>query len=444
MAGEINVDIKVEEINSVKKKLLFDIPWSDVKKELDSQYRDVGKTARIKGFRQGKTPRNVLEMHYKGHVEEQAVSNLMGASYEKVLKENNILPVAEPVVDQGKIGKNKNFTFSATVEVKPVIEPKDYLGLELERDEVAVTDENVQARLEDLRNVHSTLENLDCDRGVIEGDFVHVDFAGKHEDKPVKELTQENYLIEIGSGRFLPGFEEQLTGMKTGGSKEIAVRIPDKYYLKEIEGKEISFSVTVKDIKKKVLPELNEDFIKNFEKYESLNDLKQDIRRSLEEEKGIDVNTDLNKRIVDVLLEKNEFDIPSAFVERQIFSMMMDTQRRMVMGGADPESAAEASLNLRDRFKEEAEKIVKFSLLFDSIAGKESIIVSEEEIEEKIREIAVRQGQDYESFRKSCEDNNIMEEMKTEMLREKTLDFIKEKAKITLTKKAVDENSEEK
>jgi len=444
MAGEINVDIKVEEINSVKKKLLFDIPWSDVKKELDSQYRDVGKTARIKGFRQGKTPRNVLEMHYKGHVEEQAVSNLMGASYEKVLKENNILPVAEPVVDQGKIGKNKNFTFSATVEVKPVIEPKDYLGLELERDEVAVTDENVQARLEDLRNVHSTLENLDSDRGVIEGDFVHVDFAGKHEDKPVKELTQENYLIEIGSGRFLPGFEEQLTGMKTGGSKEIAVRIPDKYYLKEIEGKEISFSVTVKDIKKKVLPELNEDFIKNFEKYESLNDLKQDIRRSLEEEKGIDVNTDLNKRIVDVLLEKNEFDIPSAFVERQIFSMMMDTQRRMVMGGADPESAAEASLNLRDRFKEEAEKIVKFSLLFDSIAGKESIIVSEEEIEEKIREIAVRQGQDYESFRKSCEDNNIMEEMKTEMLREKTLDFIKEKAKITLTKKAVDENSEEK
>ena len=444
MAGEINVDIKVEEINSVKKKLLFDIPWSDVKKELDSQYRDVGKTARIKGFRQGKTPRNVLEMHYKGHVEEQAVSNLMGASYEKVLKENNILPVAEPVVDQGKIGKNKNFTFSATVEVKPVIEPKDYLGLELERDEVAVTDENVQARLEDLRNVHSTLENIDSDRGVTEGDFVHVDFAGKHEDKPVKELTQENYLIEIGSGRFLPGFEEQLTGMKTGGSKEIAVRIPDKYYLKEIEGKEISFSVTVKDIKKKVLPELNEDFIKNFEKYESLNDLKQDIRRSLEEEKGIDVNTDLNKRIVDVLLEKNEFDIPSAFVERQIFSMMMDTQRRMVMGGADPESAAEASLNLRDRFKEEAEKIVKFSLLFDSIAGKESIIVSEEEIEEKIREIAVRQGQDYESFRKSCEDNNIMEEMKTEMLREKTLDFIKEKAKITLTKKAVDENSEEK
>ena len=444
MVGEINVDIKVEEINPVKKKLSFDIPWGDVKKELDSQYRDVGKTARIKGFRQGKTPRNVLEMHYKGHVEEQTVSNLMGTSYEKGLKENDILPVAEPVVDQGKIEKDKSFTFSATVEIKPVIEPKDYLDLELEKDEVTVTDADVQARLEELRNVHSTLENLESDRGVIEGDFVYVDFEGKHEDKPVKELTQENYLLEIGSRRFLPGFEEQLTGMKTGESKEIDVKIPDKYYLKEIEGKEISFSVTVKDIKKKVLPELNDDFIKNFEKYESLNDLKQDIRKSLEEERGIDVNTDLNKRIVDVLLEKNEFDIPSAFIERQIFSMMLDTQRRMVMGGADPNSAAEASLNLRDRFKEEAEKIVKFSLLFDSIAGKESITVSEEEIEEKIRELAVRQGQDYEALRKSCEDGNMIEQMKAEMLKEKTLDFIKEKAKITIVRKAIDEKSEEK
>ena len=444
MAGEINVDIKIEEINPVKKKLLFDIPWSDVKKELDSQYRDVGKSARIKGFRQGKTPRNVLEMHYKGHVEEQTVSNLMGASYEKVLKENNILPVAEPVIDQGKIEKNKNFTFSTTVEIKPVIEPKDYLGLELEKDEVTVTDEDVQARLEGLRNVYSTLENLESDRGVIEGDFVYVDFEGKHEDKPIKELTQENYLLEIGSRRFLPGFEEQLTGMKTGESKEIAIKIPDKYYLKEIEGKEISFSVTVKDIKKKVLPELDDDFIKNFEKYESLNDLKQDIRRSLEKEKGIDVDTNLNKRIVDILLEKNEFDIPSAFIERQIFSMMLDAQRRMVTGGTDPESAAEASLNLRDRFKEEAEKIVKFSLLFDSIAGKESITVGEEEIEEKVRELAVRQGRDYESFRRSCEDGNMIEQIKAEMLKEKTLDFIKEKAKITLVKKAIDENPEEK
>lgn len=444
MAGEINVDIKIEEINPVKKKLLFDIPWSDVKKELDSQYRDVGKSARIKGFRQGKTPRNVLEMHYKGHVEEQTVSNLMGASYEKVLKENNILPVAEPVIDQGKIEKNKNFTFSTTVEIKPVIEPKDYLGLELEKDEVTVTDEDVRARLEGLRNVHSTLENLESDRGVIEGDFVYVDFEGKHEDKPIKELTQENYLLEIGSRRFLPGFEEQLTGMKTGESKEIAIKIPDKYYLKEIEGKEISFSVTVKDIKKKVLPELDDDFIKNFEKYESLNDLKQDIRRSLEKEKGIDVDTNLNKRIVDILLEKNEFDIPSAFIERQIFSMMLDAQRRMVTGGTDPESAAEASLNLRDRFKEEAEKIVKFSLLFDSIAGKESITVGEEEIEEKVRELAVRQGRDYESFRRSCEDGNMIEQIKAEMLKEKTLDFIKEKAKITLVKKAIDENPEEK
>lgn len=436
MVGEVNTDVKVEEISSVKKKLLFDVPWNYVKKELDSAYREVGKTSRIKGFRQGKAPRKILELHYKDYVENRTVSNLVRVSYEKVLKENNIMPVADPVIDQGGIEENKNFTFSATVEVEPVIEPRDYIGLELEKDEITVTDEDVQKRLDELRDIHSTLENIENGRGIIEGDFAYIDFEGRHEGKPVKELTQESFLLEIGSGRVLPGFEEQLVGMKVGESKGITAKIPDNYYLNDIAGKELSFAVTVKDIKKKVLPELNDDFIKNFEKYESLDALKEDIKKSLEEEKGRDVDLDLNKRIIEELLKKNEFDVPASFVESQIFSMMMDAQRRMVLGGVDSKSAAETVVKLHDKFKDEAEKIVKFTLLFSSIAKKESITVDEEEIEERLRYIADRQGRDYESLRKSWENSNMREQLKGEILREKTLDFIKEKAKIISAKRS--------
>ncbi len=430
------MNVKVEEVSSVEKKLSFDIPWNDVKKELDLVYRDVGKTAKIKGFRPGKTPRKMLETYYGDQAEDRAISNLVNKFYWEVLKKNNIVPVSEPVVDQSGIEKDKNFTFSATVEVEPVIEPKDYVDLELEKEEKEVTDEDVQAKLEELRNMHATLDDIDSDRGIIEGDFTYIDFEGKLDDKSIKELTQEDYMLEIGSKRFLPGFEEQLIGLKKGETKEFIVKIPDDYFSEKIAGKDTSFSVTVRNIKEKILPELDEDFVKNFEKYESLDELKQDIKKSLEEENKVRADMELSTHVIEKLLEKNEFQVPPSFVEKQVFSMMIDTQRRMILGGMDPEKAAENSSNLHDKLKGDAEKMVKTSFLIGSIAKKESITVDEKDVEEKLRDFAGKYAQDYESLKKSYEEDNRMESFKMKIFEEKTLDFIKEKAKIKLVKKA--------
>ena len=174
----------------------------------------MAKKAKIKGFRQGKVPRNILESLYKEHAEDEAISNLVNRYYWEALKENKINAIAQPDIDQKGIEAEKNFTFTAIVEVEPIIEPTGYVGLELEKEKHEVKDSDVEARLEEVRDMFSTMEEVEVDRGVSEGDFVVIDFEGFVQGKPVKEMKAENYLLEVGSKRFVPGFEEQLIGMK--------------------------------------------------------------------------------------------------------------------------------------------------------------------------------------------------------------------------------------
>lgn len=434
--GQIEAEVSIEDISSVKRKMLFEIPWADVKKELDKAYHVIGKKAKVKGFRPGKTPRKVLEMYYKNQAEEEAVSILVGESYADAVKENRISVVDNPVIDQKGIELNKNFKYTATVEIEPVFEPKDYIGLEVEKEEYEVKDEDVEARLEQLRQMYSTLESIEDNRGIIEGDFVNIDFEGKVDGKTSKKLTSKNYMLEIGSKIFVPGFEDQLIGVSKGESKEIKVRFPDDYPSKNVAGKDGIFSVSVNDIKEKRLPDLDENFIKNFDAYDKLEDLKKDIRESLVKENETRINTDLKNMIIDRLLENNEFEIPSVFVNRQIDYMALGARQRMINDGMNPEKAAEISSNLHDRFKSEAEKIVKTSLLIHKIAEKESITVDEKDIEVKLRELARKLAQDYESLKASYETNNLKEHLKNEILEQKTLDFLEEKSDIRNVKKS--------
>ncbi len=441
--GEVAAEVKIEEINSVKKKLSLEIPWSEVKRELDDAYGVIGKKAKVKGFRPGKTPRKILEMHYKSQAEEEAISNLVSKSYSKALETNEIMAVSQPVIDQKGIETDKDFIYSATVEIQPVFEPEDYTGIEVEKEELEITDSDVEARLEQLRQMYSTIESIEEDRKVIEGDFVSIDFEGKVEDEVRKELSSENYLLEIGSRKFVPGFEEQLIGAQKGELREVQVTFPDEYQNKNFAGKESLFSVTVKDIREKKIPDLDENFIKNFETYETLEDLKKDIRKSLIEENESRIKSDLRNNIIIKLLDNNEFEVPSTFVNRQIYYMIMDAQQRMIRNGMPPEKATEISVNLHDRFEGDATRMVKTSLLLDKISEKESITVDEKEVEERLKELAHNYAQDYESLRTNYEKNNLIDRLKDEILEQKTLNFLEEKADIKVMKKKSEEEKGE-
>jgi len=422
--------IKIEEISPVKKKISFEIPWEEVKKELDAAYRTVGKKARVKGFRPGKTPRHILETYYRQDAEGEAVSNLVQRSFEEAIEANSFQPVARPQIEQNGIEAEKSFTYSATVELEPVIDPQGYTGLELQKEEASVTDKDVEARLEELRNMYSSLKDVEGDRPVQIGDFLLIDFEGKLGGETRKELTETGFRIEVGSKRLVPGFEEALIGLRKGESKEFTVRFPDDYHVKEFAGKDITFNVTVQDAKIKVLPELDEHFVKNFNKYDNLEALKTDLRKSLEEEKGASVKAKMQKAIHDKLLENNPFEVPEAYVERQIFNMMIEYQRRMVMNGMDPDSAANVAANLHDQFRDEATRMVRTGILLQRIAEKESLTVDAKQIDDRIRETALRYGRDFESMKASYEKDNLIDRLRDQLLEEITLAFIESRANI--------------
>jgi len=429
--SDISAAVKIEDISTVKKKLSFDVPWADVKNELNSVYRKVGKKAKVRGFRPGRIPRGILEAHYREEAEEETVSNLVNRYYWETLQEKKIPAVMQPEIEQKGIEAEKNFTFSATVEVAPAVEPRDYVGLELEKEEPVVTGEDLEARMREIRQMFATMEEVSEDRGILGGDFVTLDFAGALAGESLKELKSENYLLEIGSKTFVPGFEEQVIGMKKGDTKSVAVQFPENYHTAHLAGKDVEFAVMIKGIRIKKIPEIDEQFIKNFEKYESLEALRDDVWKNLEEEKKRKIAVAFERQISDRLLEKNAFEVPESFVERQIYYMMSDTQRRMVSGGMDPKKAAEFSFKLHDQFREEAAKIVKTVLLLKGIAGKEGLTAGDDEVENQIREIAAQRAQDYEALKKSLDKDDLIDNIRSEILNRKTYEFLEAKAKVT-------------
>jgi trigger factor len=433
--GEI-VDVKIEEVSAVRKRISFEIPWEDVKKGLDAMYRDVAKKARIRGFRQGKIPRDVLERHYKDHVEEETVTKLINQVYWDAVKEHDIQVVTQPQIDQQGIAPDKNFSFTATVEVEPLLEPKGYLDLELEKEELTVTEQDIEDRFKEIQQMFATMQDIEEDRGLMAGEFATLDFQGTLAEEALKELKAENYFLEVGSGILVPGFEAQLIGMKKGETRQIEVRFPDDYQAAHIAGKDVSFSVVLKGLKEKKLPEINEDFVKNFEKYDSLEGLKADIHKSLEAEHKARIEAGVRKQIVDKLLgnKDNEFDVPPSFVERQIFQMMADTQRRMLSRGMDKKTATEMTVKMHDAFKDEARKIVLTALIIKNVSRLENISAGEGEVDDRIRMMAESRGMTVEALRESLEKDDMLDHIENEVLHQKVFDFIESKAIIRTVK----------
>jgi trigger factor len=425
----------MEELSPVKKKLSMEIPWSDVKNELDAVYHEMGKKAKIKGFRPGKIPRKILETYYKDQAQEETITNIINKYYWQTLEEKGIAAVSRPEITQDGLKENTDFAFTASFETEPEIEPKNYKGIELEKEEIKVTDDDVEKRINEIRQMFATMEEIQDDRAVINGDFVTMDFDGSLDGESYKELNAQDYMLEIGSQRFVPGFEEQLIGVKKGIANEIKVTFPSDYHESKFAGKEVIFNVTVKNIKEKKLPETDENFIKNFEKYNSLTDFKDDVRKSLEEKSQNQAKINLQNKITEILIKNNEFEVPSALLERQIYYMMADMQRRMTSAGMDEKSAMDYSLTMHDKFKDDAAKIVKSFLLLKKIAEKESFVAEESDVDEYIKELSVQTGRDYESLKKIYESEERKDSLQMELIQKKVFDFIEHNANIKTVEK---------
>jgi len=424
------MNVSVEEISSIKKKVSIEIPEDEVTKEVNSFYKDLGKKAKIKGFRPGKVPRNILERYFKDYIKAEVVQKLIGDSYPKALTETNLQPVSAPVIDPGEFSEGKSFQYSAVVEVKPDIKLEGYTGLKIEGKKEEVKDEEVEERLKALQNLHANLKTVSEPRPIQTGDYVIVDYEASVEGKPLDGAKAIDFTVEVGSGQFIPTFEEKLVGLKPEEEKEIEVSFPEDYGYKKWAGKTISFHVKIKEIKEKILPSLDDEFAKDLGDYSSLEEFKAKLRGEIEKEKELALESQLKDRLVDQLLEATPFEVPESLVEEQTKGLVSDTKLRLAAQGVDLKNLGVTEEKLQGDYKAMAQKQVKTFLILEKIASQEGIAATDEEVDERLKEMAERMHQKFDVVKRYYEKNGLLPEVKAGILRDKTLNFLLEKANV--------------
>ena len=424
------MNVNVEEISSIKKKVSIEIPGDEVTKEVDSFYKDLGKKANIKGFRPGKVPRNILERYFKDYVKAEVVQKLIGESYPKALTEANLEPVAPPVIDPGEFNEGKSFQYSAVIDVKPDIKLEGYTGLEIEGKKEELKDEEVEQRLKSLQNLHANLKTVSEGRPIQTGDYVIVDYEASVGGKPLEGAKALDFTVEVGSGQFIPTFEEKLIGLNPGEEKEIEVSFPEDYGYQKWAGKTILFHVKIKEIKEKILPVLDDEFAKDLGDYSSLEELKTKLRGEIEKEKELALERQLKDQVVDQLLEANPFEVPESLVEEQAKALASDMKLRLAAQGMDLKNLGVTEEKLQGDYKAMAQKQVKTFLILEKIASQEGIAATDEEADERLKEMAERMHQKFDVVKRYYEKNGLLPEVKAGILRDKTLHFLLEKANV--------------
>ena len=421
----------VEEISSIKKKVMIEIPEDEVSKEIDSFYEELRKKAKIKGFRPGKVPRSILERQFKEYVKAEVLQKLVQDSYPTALSEKDLHPVSDPVVEPGELQNGKPFQYSATIDVKPEIKLEGYLGLKIDGKKEEVKDEEVGERLKRLQELHANLKTISEARPIQNGDYVIVDYEAKMDGKPLEEGKAVDFTVEVGSGRFIPAFEENLIGLKPEEEKEIAIPFPEDYGYKKWAGKTISFHVKIKEIKEKIFPPLDDEFAKDLGDYASLEELKVKLRGEVEKEKELALERQLKDQVVDQLLQANPFEVPEILVEEQTKAYVSDTKLRLATQGMALKNLGVTEDKLQEDYREMARKQVRTFLILEKIAGQEGITVTDEEAEDRLKEISERTNQKFDMVKRYYEKNGLIPEVKAGIMSNKTLDFLLQKANIS-------------
>ncbi|PIR17705.1 MAG: trigger factor [Deltaproteobacteria bacterium CG11_big_fil_rev_8_21_14_0_20_49_13] len=427
---------KLETVNAIKKKITVDLPAERVVEALEKAYQKVQKKAKMNGFREGKIPRNLLEIHFKRDAENKAVELLIDGSFTDALKKEAAEPVSRPnVVSVGPFQKDAPLTYTLEFEVSPTVELKDYHGLTLEKTEREVKDEYVDKRLESIQRSMTQLEPAKDDAALGDGYVAFVDFKGTADGKEFKGGKADNFLVDVGGGSLLPEFEKEMMGMKKGENKKVEFDYPKDYFNKELAGKHGQFDVTIKELKFKRVPELNDDLAKDMGNYKTLSEVKADIKKRMVEAVEHEEKKELADRAMEELVKKHKFEVPESVAVQELKDMFDGFVRQLQAQGKKFEETGMKVEQFVEQYKPVAEGRVKGYYILDAIAKAEKIEVLESDIEERLKTTATNVNQPLEKVKEYYETNNLLGGLKFQILNDKTLDFVITKAKIE-TKKA--------
>lgn len=437
-----SMDVNVEEINALTRKITVTLPEESVQPKLNDAYDKLKKETKMKGFRRGKVPRSVIIKYYKAQVEAETGEKLVQDNYFTAIEKQGVDPIVHPEIQDVKYNEDGSFTFVAEVDVRPTFELAQYKGLEVEKEEILVTDEEIQLELAEMQKNMAVLRAV-TDRPIQKGDVVIVDFQGYHEDTPMPQVKNENYSVDVGSGNMGAEFEEKLIGMNREEEGIQVVDFPESHPNPIIKGKKVEFRITVKEIKERVLAELNDEFAKDAgEEFKTLDDLKASIKDRITKQREERAEGAITDKIMQKLLDAHDFEVPKRLVAFEIEQMIKQTEQQFEQSGMSLEAAGLSREKLAEQNAGMAEKRVRGDFILKKIAEVEEIKVEEEDMERGLKRIGDMYNMSVAKVKEFFKNRDDLLPLMNELLNEKILAFLREHAVFVDAVKPAEGNEE--
>jgi trigger factor len=420
--------VSAEKIDVHKTVLELEVPQPEVAKAVDKAYHKLAAKVNIPGFRKGKVPRKILEMRLgKAALMDEAFELLATPAYIKALEEQKIEPVTRPEIEVVTFEEDKPLVFKATVIAKPEIELGEYKGLKIAKPEVSIGEEEVNKQLENLRNRHAKMVVVE-DAALAKGDFAIIDFEGFIDGAPFKGGEGKGYPLEIGSGSFIPGFEDQLLGAKAGEERDVKVEFPADYFASELAGKTAEFKVKVNDVKRKELPAIDAEFVKEVSDFDSVEELKADIENKLKQGAADKADREFRTNAIKAAVDNCTVDIPAVMIESEIDNMLREMDINLQNRGMSLAKYLEATKTdvaaLRANYREAAVESVKTDLMLEAIAKKEEIEATPEDLEQEVVAMAAGYRAPVEEVRKIILSEGRLEALANSVVRKKAAQVV--------------------
>ncbi len=439
---ESEVKVEIENLSEVKRKLMIEVPSNMVTEEVDRAYRDLGKQAKVKGFRPGKVPRSVLEMYYRKQIDEEVSEALVRRSLSEALKDKNLEPVhldwpePPPAVVVGQ-----DYRYSVEVEITPDFSLEDYLGLEVAVPEVEVADAEVDARLEEVRQQNALLKPPASMRPAQEGDFIVLDYQAYFAGEPAEAGKADGTYVEIGSGKFNADFENSLIGLTEGAESRFPVDLPDDFANPLLAGKSVEFQVKIHEVKEKVVADLDDTFARSLGgNFQTMADLREAVREDIIKGKERERQAVLENQVHDQLLARHTFEVPPSLIQQEQENMFREQWERLSQYGVKPEQMDHTKM--LEAIKPMAERRVRVKILLDRIADQEGLTVDDAEVDATLARIAVHSGRDVNEVRKFYQERELTGALKRQLRDEKTMKMLLDKANVGTTPQAAPEAHE--
>ncbi|MET3507117.1 trigger factor [Halalkalibacter oceani] len=425
---------KWEKLEGNEGVLTVDVAAEKVDEALDQAFKKVVKKVNVPGFRKGKVPRALFEKQFGVEaLYQDALDILLPEAYAGAVDETGIQPVDRPEIDIEKMEKGANLVFTAKVTVKPEVTLGEYKGLEVEEKDTTVTDEDIDAELKSLQERQAELVVVE-DGAIENGDTAVMDFEGFVDGEEFEGGKAENYSLEIGSGQFIPGFEEQLVGLKAGEEKDVEVTFPEEYHAENLAGKPATFKVKIHDIKRKQLPELDDEFAKDAnEEVETLDELKKELKDKLQKDKEHEAHHEIRDTLVEKAAENATIDIPEAMITTEVDRMMQEFEQRLQMQGMNLEMyyqfSGQDESAMREQFKVDGEKRVRINLTLEAIADAENLEVTEEDVDKELEKMAEMYQRSVEEIKTIFAAQGGLEGIKGDLKVQKAVEFLVDNSK---------------